>query len=281
MRPVNELTNKKREAVRLRLGGLSLAQVKAKTGLSVPTIVSAMSRFKTLGWQGLEPGERGRKPSIKKSAKHINDTLLQVMKVCFQEQHTFCSVDSLLAVYQRHHKAISKKTLLRRLNQLLPEQDHKVVFEKMAQFIALAADQNNATSMAESECALVAESALTLETQALLAKSKRLVLGFYPMGDTCVFYTQDRRGERRFAVYIRPPAEPSSTLVNATESALSETSLVEQLNVLVQEASPEKPVFVVIKTDSLARYRKLATWQVAHKNRCFLFAQWKLPERVE
>lgn len=253
MRPVNELINKKREAVRLRLGGLSLAQVKAKTGLSVPTIVKSMDAFKATGWKGLESKSRGRKPSVKVNAQQDAEAILQALLTCSQRQPLFCSLEEMLAVYAKTYKAISKKTLLRRLERLIPERDHRDVFARMDKFAAGS------------------DSGLTAAQVALLSRSRRFVLGFQPLADGCVFYTQDRRGERRFVYYV-PPAE------QAAHGALSERSLIEQLARLVLEASPEKPFFVVIKTDSLARYQHLAAWQKANEDRCFLFAQWGLPE---
>lgn len=239
MRPINELINKKREAVRLRLGGLSLAQVRAKTGLSVPTIVKAVEEFKSAGWKGLEPETRGRKQSVKANAQQDGNRVLQAIVTAAQQLQRFCSLEDLLVVYSQSNKAISKKTLLRRLATLVPERDHSVVFERMVRFA--------------SESSQVAQ----------LSRSRLLVLGFQPIGSGCIFYTLDRRGERRFYFSAEP---------------LSAATLQQQLDLLVPEASPEKPFFVVIKTDSLARYQKLAAWQQVNKERCFLVAQWVLPE---
>ena len=259
MRPVNELINKKRAAVRLRLSGSSLAQVRAQTGLSVPTIVKAVDLFKREGWKGLEPEVRGRKPSVVVEAPKQEAMLIQVIQACAERLQRFCCLDDLLEEYAQQDKAISKKTLLRRLNRLVPEIDHSAVFAAMGRFV------DNA------EADLASQGGITAQTVDLLARSRRLVLGFHLVGSGCLFYTQDRRGERRFVYYV-PPAE------QAAHGALSERSLIEQLARLVLEASPEKPFFVVIKTDSLARYQHLAAWQKANEDRCFLFAQWGLPE---
>lgn len=239
MRPIDELLKKKREAVRLRLSGLSLAQVKVKTGLSVPTIIKAVEVFKALGWKGLEPETRGRKLSLEVSSQQDESEILAVMAKASQQWQRFCSLEDLLVVYGKSHKAISKKTLMRRLARIVPERDHSGVFARMERFVSKALKETS------------------------WLRSRFLVLGFYPVSNGCVFYTLDRRGERRFRFF---------------SGALSESALVEQLALLVPEASPEKPFFVVIKTDSLTRYKQLAAWQKASEARCFLFAQWALPD---
>jgi transposase len=94
MLAVNELTLKKREAIRLRLNGLSLAQVKAKTGLSVPTIIKAVDAFKKAGWQGVEPEARGRKPSVGLNEKRDSAAIFESMFFCSkQKQGSFLSMN--------------------------------------------------------------------------------------------------------------------------------------------------------------------------------------------
>ena len=239
MRPINELIKKKRAAVRLRLGGLSLAQVRIKTGLSVPTIVKAVEEFKTVGWQGLEPKTRGRKSSVKANAQQDADKVLQALVTAGQQLQRFCSLEDVLVVYGQSNKAMSKKTLLRRLASLVPDRDQSAIFARMLRFAAKS------------------------PREALLSRSRLLVLGFQPISSGCIFYTLDRRGERRFSF---------------SAESLSAASLRDQLDLLVPETSPETPFFIVIKTDSLARYQQLVAWQKVNKERCFLFAQWALPD---
>ena len=241
MRPVSELTSKKRDAIRLRLNGLSLAQVKAKTGLSVPTIVKAVKTFKALGWQGLEPNERGRKSSIVLNGQQDGAGVLEVLARCSVQKQCFVSSEELLAAYNEIYKPVSKKTLLRRLDRLCPYQNAGDMFERMMH-------------LCEEHCALDQ-----------VFRYKMLIMGFYPSADGCVFYTQDGRGERRF--------------FSASNSHLSEASLVAQLDVLVKDATAEKPFCVLIKTDTLSRYSSLAVWQSQHQNRCLIFAQGELPKR--
>ncbi|WP_445004384.1 helix-turn-helix domain-containing protein [Halomonas mongoliensis] len=57
-----EAINKRRlEAVRLRLDGHSVAQVAARTGLSVPTVSAAWKAFREGGWEAVPLKPRGRK----------------------------------------------------------------------------------------------------------------------------------------------------------------------------------------------------------------------------
>jgi sulfate adenylyltransferase subunit 2 len=58
--PIEMLNEKRREAVRLRLSGAALAEVKKQTGLSAPTIIAAHKAFLAAGWGGVTVGARGR-----------------------------------------------------------------------------------------------------------------------------------------------------------------------------------------------------------------------------
>lgn len=243
MRPVNELTSKKRDAIRLRLNGLSLAQVKAKTGLSVPTIIKAVDAFKKAGWKGVEPEARGRKPSVNLNARRDRAAVFDIVLSCSQQLQRFISLDDLLETYNEIGKAISKKTLLRRLERAFPYQSASDIFERLL---------------------------FLFEENSVLGKAshyKILIMGGYPLDGGCVFYTQDRRGERRF-------------LGSVSDRSLSEASLVVQLDVLVKGATTEKPFCVLIKTDTLSRYSLLAAWQEKYQDRCLLLAQGLLPQRL-
>ncbi len=46
--------------MQLRVDGLSLSQISAQTGLSVPTVLSAVRAFEAGGWQAIDVGARGR-----------------------------------------------------------------------------------------------------------------------------------------------------------------------------------------------------------------------------
>ena len=237
MRSINELVIKKREAVRYRLAGLSLAQVKERTGLSVPTIIKAYEAFQCLGWPGVEAKARGRKPVINEYKQNHHAALLLAIQSATQDKKAFCSLDDILSEYSKTHKAISKKTLLRRLHDMLPEQDHKSLFELL----------NRPKRMV-----------------GLGAKS--LIMGFFSVPDGCVFYIQDRRGERRFSW---------------SDDALCELSLVAQLDRLISTATSDRMLLVVIKTDSLNRFSSLAAWRARHKDKCMLFAQWSLTQMMD
>ena len=54
------LNARRRRAVQLRVDGLSLTQIQAETGLSVPTIIKACQAFETGGWAAIDVGARGR-----------------------------------------------------------------------------------------------------------------------------------------------------------------------------------------------------------------------------
>jgi sulfate adenylyltransferase subunit 2 len=61
---IDELNARRREAVRLRLHGEKLAVVTANTGLSTPTIISAVKAYRLGGWSAVEVRRsRGRPPS--------------------------------------------------------------------------------------------------------------------------------------------------------------------------------------------------------------------------
>lgn len=237
MRTVEELVIKKREAVRYRLAGLSLAQVREQTGLSVPTIIKAYDAFQRHGWQGVEANPRGRKPFLKKRLQDSQAELLHCIQLATRRWQCFCSLDHILEEYAEMHKAISRKTLLRRLHDVLPEQDHKVLFELISR-----------------------------HKRIIRLDAKILLMGFFPMTDGCVFYTQDKRGERRFSW---------------SAEGVCEQSLVTQLDRLIQTASLERVLQVVIKTDSLTRHLILNAWQKKHQERCVLFAQWSLTQAVD
>jgi len=55
-----QLNKKRREAVKLRLQGLTLAEITTATGLSAPTIITAHKTFKTGGWDAVNSQPRGR-----------------------------------------------------------------------------------------------------------------------------------------------------------------------------------------------------------------------------
>lgn len=243
MRPVNELTLKKREAIRLRLNGLSLAQVKAKTGLSVPTIIKAVDAFKKAGWKGVEPEARGRKPYDVSNVKRDSTAFFDFVLFCSRQKQRFISLDDLLETYREIGKAISKKTLLRRLERAFPYQSASDIFERLLYLF----EENRALGKASGY--------------------KMLVMGFYHFAGGCVFYTQDRRGERRFF-----------TPVSQRDGFLSEVALIAQLDVLVKDVSSKKPFCVVIKTDTLLRYPLLTVWQKKYRSRCLLLAQGRLLE---
>jgi sulfate adenylyltransferase subunit 2 len=59
---VEELNRQRRQAVQLRLEGQTLAQVAEATGLSTPTIISAVKAFKLAGWGAVTVNPRRGRP---------------------------------------------------------------------------------------------------------------------------------------------------------------------------------------------------------------------------
>ncbi|HMM87094.1 MAG TPA: hypothetical protein PKC53_16625, partial [Azohydromonas sp.] len=57
---LGELNQRRRRAVELRLSGHSLAQTRAETGLSAPTIIAAYKAFLAGGWPAIAVKGRGR-----------------------------------------------------------------------------------------------------------------------------------------------------------------------------------------------------------------------------
>ena len=57
---MQQLNLRRRRAVQLRVDGRSLAQIRAETGLSVPTIIKACQAFTAGGWAAIDVGARGR-----------------------------------------------------------------------------------------------------------------------------------------------------------------------------------------------------------------------------
>jgi sulfate adenylyltransferase subunit 2 len=57
---LDQLNERRRRAVQLRLTGCSLPQIRAQTGLSAPTIIGAYKAFLRQGWHGIAIAGRGR-----------------------------------------------------------------------------------------------------------------------------------------------------------------------------------------------------------------------------
>jgi sulfate adenylyltransferase subunit 2 len=78
---VDDLNAKRRQAVRLRLQGEKLAVVTASTGLSTPTVISAVKAYRQGGWNAVEVNPRkGRPPKAEAGldTRHVH-SLVQVM----------------------------------------------------------------------------------------------------------------------------------------------------------------------------------------------------------
>jgi sulfate adenylyltransferase subunit 2 len=78
---VGDLNAKRRQAVRLRLQGEKLAVVTASTGLSTPTVISAVKAYRQGGWNAVEVNPRkGRPPKAEEGldGRHVH-ALVQAM----------------------------------------------------------------------------------------------------------------------------------------------------------------------------------------------------------
>ena len=64
---LSQLNAQRRRAVQLRVDGRSLTQVRAETGLSVPTIIGAFKAFTEGGWHAVDVGARGRPQGVGRS----------------------------------------------------------------------------------------------------------------------------------------------------------------------------------------------------------------------
>lgn len=58
--PVDELNQRRLEAVRLRLAGKTVAETAKRCGLTAPTVIAAMKAFSTGGWEAVPVKTRGR-----------------------------------------------------------------------------------------------------------------------------------------------------------------------------------------------------------------------------
>ena len=64
--PVEALNERRRKAVESRLSGVSIAKTALKTGLSQPTVISALKAYREGGWTCVPVGPRGR--GVRKNA---------------------------------------------------------------------------------------------------------------------------------------------------------------------------------------------------------------------
>jgi sulfate adenylyltransferase subunit 2 len=66
---VGALNERRVNAVKLRLAGLSIAEAAAKTGLSQPTVIRALKAYRVGGWPAVPVGPRGRGVTRKPSGR--------------------------------------------------------------------------------------------------------------------------------------------------------------------------------------------------------------------
>lgn len=74
------INNRRLEAVRLRLDGLTVAEVAARTGLSAPTVSAAWKAFRNGGWEAVPVRQRGRKTGqAKRLDEAAQDALIALL----------------------------------------------------------------------------------------------------------------------------------------------------------------------------------------------------------
>src|SRR5213075_708900 len=77
---VEELNERRIEAVRLRLAGVSVSETANKTSLSEPTVTAALKAYRDGGWPAVPVAPRGRgikrrdEPSQSKDIKHLSES---------------------------------------------------------------------------------------------------------------------------------------------------------------------------------------------------------------
>ena len=70
---VEELNERRIEAVRLRLSGLPVAETAARTRLSEPTVIAALNAYREGGWPAVPVGPRGRGIKRREGSTPIDD----------------------------------------------------------------------------------------------------------------------------------------------------------------------------------------------------------------
>ena len=79
--PIALLNERRREAVRLRLGAATLASIRERTNLSLPTIIAAHRAFLDGGWDAVPVRPRGRRPGDGRLVSGGREALLMGLMV--------------------------------------------------------------------------------------------------------------------------------------------------------------------------------------------------------
>ena len=73
---LQQLNDRRRKAVELRLVGKTLPEIRAITGLSAPTVIGAYRAFLSGGWQGVATPSRGRRAGVGRKLDTAQEPLL-------------------------------------------------------------------------------------------------------------------------------------------------------------------------------------------------------------
>jgi sulfate adenylyltransferase subunit 2 len=76
---LQQLNERRRRAVEMRLAGSTLPAIRTATGLSAPTVISAYKAFLQSGWQGIATAARGRVNGQGRALDATQEALLQAM----------------------------------------------------------------------------------------------------------------------------------------------------------------------------------------------------------
>ena len=107
---VDELNRQRRQAVQLRLEGQTLAQVAVATGLSTPTIISAVKAFKQAGWGAVTVNPRRGRPV--RGSESLTGALELELLQAMLAAHEPWSVSAILDWVKQRGLPLSRSTVL-------------------------------------------------------------------------------------------------------------------------------------------------------------------------
>ncbi|MCH8533139.1 MAG: hypothetical protein LAT65_20035 [Saccharospirillum sp.] len=108
------MNQRRKHAVELRLAGQTLAQVKQATGLSAPTVIKAFKAFEAGGWQAINLNKRGRKKGQGTELTTAHQQALKDWMLSDQGQQ-FWSRDTLASVIADQHGIQASERAIARL----------------------------------------------------------------------------------------------------------------------------------------------------------------------
>ncbi|MFI9653079.1 helix-turn-helix domain-containing protein, partial [Guyparkeria halopsychrophila] len=184
------VNRRRREAVRLRLDGLTVAQAAERAGVSAPTVTAAFAAFKRGGWPAVDVGRRGRPRKAESQAgPDIGDDMGAAMQAVFRASPGRCwDVEQLAeAIESRIGSRPDARSIRRHLA------DWGLVPRRGAMPRGKTGPIGKCLVWASTHDAAVLESRL------------RNVPGEAPMAGGYQLTAQDARGRLWFALYAEPP----------------------------------------------------------------------------